>query len=149
MVTELDLNDPRLYLNTPISAVFCTFPTPKIFLMCNNIDSSFWSKTNLIRTSWEIVSFMPRFPSLSRTSFWYFCLRTLTKKEPSAVVKPDSQLSFKEGKKGLGLKVSFTESAFKTSIHNLSWFILLIVANLPLNKIANFKFSLFVVTRYL
>jgi hypothetical protein len=38
----------------------------------------------------------------------------------AAVVKPDSQLSFKEGKKGLGLKVSFTESAFKTSIHNLS-----------------------------
>jgi len=65
---------------------------------------------------------MPRFPSLSITSFLFFCSRTLTKKEPSAVVKPDSQLSFKEGKKGLGLKVSSlqTESAFKTSIHNLS-----------------------------
>jgi hypothetical protein len=80
---------------------------------------------------------MPRFPSLSRTSFLYFCLlnTTLTKKEPASVVKPDSQLSFKEpasvvkpdsqlsfkeGKKGLGLKVSFTEPAFKTSIHNLS-----------------------------
>jgi len=61
---------------------------------------------------------MPKFPSLSRTYFLYFCLRTLTKKE--AVVKPDSQLSFKEGHKGLWLKVSFTESAFKTTIHNLS-----------------------------
>jgi hypothetical protein len=65
---------------------------------------------------------MPRFPSLFRISFLYFCLRTLTKKEPSAVENQISwyQLSFKEGKKGLGLKVSLTESAFKTSIQKLS-----------------------------
>jgi len=78
-----------------------------------------------------------------------FFVRILTRKEPSAVVNPDSQLSFKAGKKGLGLKISFTKSAFNTSIHNFSCFILLKGASLPLNKIANFKISLFAVTRYL
>jgi hypothetical protein len=53
-------------------------------------------------------------------SFLDFWLTTPTIKEPSAVVNPDSQLSFKVGIKGLGLKVSFTESAFKTFIHSFS-----------------------------
>jgi len=42
---------------------------------------------------------MPRFPSLSRTSFLYFCLRTLTNKEQSAVENQIASYPLKKVKK--------------------------------------------------